>query len=434
MNNFQTILVAIFIAFFVFAVLIFSGLLKIGGSSSSSSTPTGKIVIWGTFDSTPEFEKVFEDMNSANKDLVVSYTKKNKLTYAQDLVESFAAGNGPDLFIVTPDMIDHFKDFVYKIPYASYPQKTFQDAFIDGASVYLNDDGAIGFPLVVDPIVLYYNKDLLSNEGISQPPQYWSDLFSLNNQLTKRNSDGSISQSMIALGRYDNVNHAKDILATLLLQSNNPIVDYTGGKYVSVLNNNQTSSPTSPFVQILNFFTEFSNPADNAYSWNRSLPNSLDMFTGGKLVFYIGRASELFKIESINPNLSFDVAQIMQTKGTNLKRTDADIYAIAVNKKSANISAAFSVAGLLAGGDNIKNLSTALSLPPASRQILATNPTDPYLFTFFKSAIVSRSFADPDPNASDTIFSELIQNIISNKLSVEDAITKAQGEMQSIIK
>lgn len=434
MNNFQTILVAVFLAFFVFAVLIFSGILKLGDSNTQSATPVGKVVIWGTFDNTPEFSKVYQDVNSANRDLSISYVKKSEATYQQSLIEAFAAGTGPDLFFITPDMVQKFGNFIYKVPYTSYGEKTFKDAFIDGASVYLASDGVIGFPIAVDPMVLYYNKDIFSNEGIVSPPEYWDELFNLSKRLTKKKDDGTILQSMIALGRYDNVNHAKDILATLLLQSGNPIVTVTKTGYTTVLNENDSALPVSPIEQILNFFVEFSNPSNTAYSWNRSLPNSLDMFTGGKLVMYLGHASELFNIESINPNLSFDVAQILQTKGTNTKRTYGNIYAIAVNKKSANITAAFGVAGMMSTGDMAKNLSIALSLPPASRTLLANKPTDPYLFTFFNSAIITRTWLDPDKAASSNIFAELIQNVLSNKLSVTDAINKAQGQLEFINK
>ena len=317
-----------FLAFFVFAVLIFSGLLKIGGSSSTTTGLQGKITIWGTFNN-PDIFKVFDDMRTDNRDLTIRYVIKKESSYQQDLIEAFASGTGPDLFFITPDMVLKNKPYVFKIPYTSYPEKTFKDSFIDGADVYTDSEGIIGFPFVVDPIVMYYNKDILSNEGISTPPQYWDELFALNSQLTKKKNDGTIMQSMIGLGRYDNVSHAKDILATLLMQSGNNIVAKNGSGYTTILNENPQALPTSPIESILNFFITFSNPTSDAYSWNRALPNSIDMFTGGKLAFYLGRASELFKIQSVNPNLSFDVAPILQTKGTNLKRTYGNIYAVA---------------------------------------------------------------------------------------------------------
>jgi ABC-type glycerol-3-phosphate transport system substrate-binding protein len=432
MSNFQTILVAVFLAFFVFAVLIFSGILKLGGSSSTENQPKGKVVVWGTFNN-PELFRVFQSAAETNQDLSITYIPKAQSTYEQTLIEAFANGTGPDLFMITPEMVERFENFIYKIPYVSYASKTYKDAFVDGADVYLSPDGVVGFPIVIDPMVMYYNRDLLSNEGLSTPPQYWDELFDVSSKLTKKTNDGTILQSMIALGRYDNVTHAKDILATLLLQNGNPIIKRAGTGYTSVLSDNPVLLPVAPFETILDFFTEFSNPSNNVYSWNRALPESIDMFTGGKLAFYLGRASELFKIESVNPNLSFDVTGILQTRNTNTKRTYGSIYAVAVNKKSPNVTTAFSVAGMLSG-NSAKDFAAAVSLPPATRALLQTKPTDPYLFTFFNSAITTRTWLDPDSTASDNIFNELIENILSNRLSISDAISKAQSQLELITK
>jgi len=87
----------------------------------------------------------------------------------------------------------------------------------------------------------------------------------------------------------------------------------------------------------------------------------------------------------------------------------------------------------MSSGDNEKNLAINLSLPPALRTLLSDKPTDPYMFTFFNSAIITRSWLDPNSAGSDAIFAELIQNILSNKLSVSDAISKAQSEFEQIV-
>jgi ABC-type glycerol-3-phosphate transport system substrate-binding protein len=431
MNNFQTILLSIFLAFFVFAVLIFSGILPIGKSTNNSNTPQGKVVVWGTFTG-PDFQKVFDDINGTNKNLTVTYFKKSPETYQDELINSFANGNGPDLFFITPDMILKNKNFIYQMPYASYPEKAFRDTFIDGAEVYLGDTGVIAMPVVVDPIVLYYNKNIISNAGIAQIPTYWDELSDLNKSLTVKKVDGTISQSMIALGSYDNVNNAKSILATLLMQSGTPIVTKSGGKFIPTLVSVSTS-PVRPTEQVLSFYTDFSDPTSGAYSWNRGLLNSKDFFTGGGSAFYIGFASELFGIESINPNLSFDVHDIFQTKNSGVRRTFGTIYGLAVNKNSANTIASFGVAGMMSSGVNSPAVATALSLPPASRVLLATKPNDPYLSTFFNSAIITRGWMDPDAKLSNSIFSELIQNVLSNKLSMSDAVAKAQGQLEILL-
>lgn len=75
MNNFQTILTGVFLAFFVVAVLIFSGAINVGNNSNDSTNLRGKVVVWGTL-SAPDFYKVFELATGDNSDLYISYVKK----------------------------------------------------------------------------------------------------------------------------------------------------------------------------------------------------------------------------------------------------------------------------------------------------------------------------------------------------------------------
>jgi ABC-type glycerol-3-phosphate transport system substrate-binding protein len=429
--NFQTIFLAIFLAFFVFAVLIFSGILPIGKSKNSGSAPQGKITIWGTFPSL-ELSKVFDSINNANRDLIIVYTQKPQSTYQQALIEAFATGTGPDMFFISEDMILKNKPFIYTLPYASYQEKVFRDTFIDGAEIYLDNDGVIGLPIVIDPLVMYYNKTLLANAGVALPPEYWDEIFPLVDKFTKKKTDGTISESTIALGTFDNITHAKDILSLLLMQGGNPIMVRNGSAVNSTLKE-RFSLPVSPIESVLAFYNSFSNASDRAYSWNRGLLPSYDMFTGGKLAFYLGRASELFKIEAINPNLSFDVTNVPQTRGTSTIRTYGKIYGLVINKKSPNTASAFGVLGLMTTDENLQNIATALSLPPSSRLLLAKLPNDPYLYSFFKSAIVVRSWLDPESSATDKIFSNLISNVLSNKLKLSDAVSKADDEIKALL-
>jgi ABC-type glycerol-3-phosphate transport system substrate-binding protein len=430
-SNFQTIILAICLASFVFAVLIFAGLLPIGKTGPKAKL-AGNITIWGTVQSI-DFAKIIEDINTNNPDLILKYYQKDPATYSEEILQSIATGTGPDLFMLPDDLILKEEKFITPIPYTSYPEKSFRDTFIDGAEVYLGADGIIGLPITVDPLVLYYNKDILSNNGISNPPTSWDELLTLNSTFTKSASDGTISNSMIALGTYDNINHAKEILAMFLIQSGNPIVAKDGDKLVSVFGE-QLGQTKSPAESVLEFYSNFSNPTSTLYSWNRGLVKSKDFFTGGKLAFYIGKGSELFNIQSVNPNLSFDVSTIMQTNGTNARRTFASMNAVAISKSTKNPALAMSTAILFTEPEVSKNIAVLLSLPPARRDLLAEIPRDPYLTVFYNSAIFGRTWLDPDNKATDAIFRDMIQNILSNKFDISDSINRAQAQIALLLR
>ncbi len=442
MSNFQTILLAVFAAIFLVAVLIFADVIKVGKDKEASVQ--GKVLIWGTTDSSL-IRTITDKIEDQNDELTINYVKKSSDSYQEELIEAFANGTGPDLFIIDPGMIKRNSNFIYKIPYATYPQKNFKETFIEGAQIYIDQEGVVGLPLFTDPLVLYYNKDILSNAGIVKIPKTWDELFELNEVLTKRDGLGKINQSMIALGQFSNINNAKDILATLLIQNDNSIVKKELEKgssantyitsYKSVLEDNPKNYAVSPAESILQFFLEFSNVSKKAYSWNKSISSSLDMFVEGKMAFYIGRASELFQIEKMNPNLSFDVAKMLQVKDANVEKTFGEIYALVINKKSTNLATAFNVIGLLTNADNAKDISSALSLPPVLKSLLAQKPVDnAYLHTFFDSALISRTWLDVDRKQTDFIFQDMVENTLSNSMSPSQAVVKASDQLSVLLK
>ena len=131
------------------------------------------------------FDKsVYSIMPSISENLIVSYLEKDPASYQLELIDAFAKGKGPDLFLVTQDMIIKDKDLLYQIPYESFPEVNFRTKYIDGADVYLDSKGVYALPLVIDPLVMYYNNNMLANEGIVNPPLYWE--FNLNNSLTRK--------------------------------------------------------------------------------------------------------------------------------------------------------------------------------------------------------------------------------------------------------
>jgi hypothetical protein len=69
-----------------------------------------------------------------------------------------------------------------------------------------------------------------------------------------------------------------------------------------------------------------------------------------------------------------------------------------------------------------------------NRSLLNDKPADPSMLTFFNSAVISRSWLDPNKEETNSIFKELIENSLSNKLSVAEAIDKASNQMDLTVR
>lgn len=431
-SKFQIILLSVFGFFVLFGVLVFSGIIPIGQNSGVSGA-SGEVVVWGTLPSAA-IEQVIGPMNVKNKSLRITYVQKNAATYDADLLEAFASATGPDLFMLPSDSIIKNKSKILPIPYASYPAETFRKNFVAQGDLYLAADGVLGLPLVLDPLVLYYNTSILDAAGIPSAPQYWDEVLALAPTLTKKTNQGALTQSTIAFGEYDNVTHAKDIIALLVMQAGNGIVGTDrDGNYVSTFRD-QSSATVNPALDSLRFYTDFANPLQSAYSWNKSQPEATLAFTSGRSAFYIGYASELFAIREKNPNLAFNVAMVPQPRTMSTKLTFGRMVALAIPKSSKNPASAMAVAGLFTSTDMSRSIATALSLSPVRRDILATKPEQEYGTLFYNAALISRGWLDPDTRQTDGYFRTMINDYLSGRETQNGAITKLDSQIDLLLR
>jgi len=214
LSGFQITLLAVFGACAVAGVLIFAI-----ATSSAKSSSVGPVTIWGTVDG-PTFTQMVQNAASTYSALSgVTYVQKDPTTYAADLTAALAAGSGPDLFLMTQDQAIEDSGEVVLLPYTSFSATQFQNVFIEGANPFMVPKGTVALPIAADPLVLYWNKDLLATGGYAQPPQYWDQLYDMATKMTARDDAGNILKSAIALGEYKNIDDAKDILAALILQA-----------------------------------------------------------------------------------------------------------------------------------------------------------------------------------------------------------------------
>ncbi len=428
---FQLALFGIFGLAIVVAVLIFSGLISVG--SQTATQVTGTVEIWGTIPSSYMTDYI-EKFSLANDTLKLKYVQKSDATFNNDLVEALASGRGPDLVFLTEDMILKQKERIFPIPSTSISERTIKDAFVRESELLITKDGLLGLPVSIDPLVLYYNRDLFDKAGIATVPKTWEEVAQIAPLLTKINkADQKIEESAIALGEFSNITNAKDILALFMLQSGTPIIGPSQDSPYQCTLRDSLGVPNSTLEQDLSYFLDFSNPTSKVYSWNRGLPNSRDFFVLGKLAMYIGRGSELFSMSERNPNLNYDVAQIPQFKDSTNTVTSGRMLSVSILKSTKNMAAAFSVASTLSGADFQADLSSKLSLPSPRRDLLSIQPSSAYAQSFYTAALTARSWLDPDSDKTDIIFSDLINSISSGRGNLVTSLTDACSRIDSAL-
>lgn len=334
------------------------------------------------------------------------------------------------MFFLPDNLIFHYADKIFTIPYESYPLVSFKNNFASAGEVFLTSEGILAFPMSIDPLMMYYNRSMLDASGVVYPPASWEEMTSIVPLLTKKNDANKIIKSAIAFGHFSNIIHAKDILATLFMQAGNPIIKEKDGVFISTLD---SSIGSFNLPSILKFYTDFADPNNVLYAWNKSFPNSIDAFSREDLAFYFGFAGELQSLVNRNPNQNFFVAPMPQIKNSNSKVTGARVTGLAISAFSKNLTTAFTAASLMATGDFASRLTTVTGLAPARRDLLAAKPQDAYSPIFYSSALYAKSWLDPSPKDTDAIFSGMINAVLSNNMSVTDAIKDASAKMSLLL-
>ena len=429
MSKFQLGVLITFGAFILVGTIIFAM------GKSGSSGKTYHIAVWG-FVTDNDFQGIMSASTLAgDKTISVTYTQKDPKTFDNDYVQALADGAAPDVFFVGSDQLYKERNRIFVIPFNSYPQRTFQDSFTRASYVFLNDKGVMAIPVSVDPIILYWNKNIFTNNAVASAPQTWAMYTSyLIDKFTQKDGALTINQSALPFGTWDNLQDAKGILSALIFQGGGYITTKNAnGELVSALNFSNNNG-LYPLQAALNFFVDFSNPQKNVYTWNRSLPNSLDYFAAGKSATYLGYASEIPTIQSKNPNTSFDIATIPQSDAQSDKVTYGRVMGLSISKATKDVTNSIKVLYALSSAVPSKIYNTVTNTAPALNASLSS-PDNSNLFqpVVYRSAIISQTWLDPDTNKTDSIFSDMVNSIISGRSRISDAFQTGQQELSNLL-
>ncbi len=445
-STFQLVVIAIFILLGITGVIVFAGL----GGVNAKKVPTA--TIWGTVPA-PEFNEMIRLINAEKPQVSVTYVQKNPERFQEEFVNALAEETGPDIVLLSDDLLYSQKGKLMVIPYTTYDQRSYSDTYLNAADHFMTPEGLLGVPFTADPIVMYYNRRLLSTAGIAEPPKLWSELETMVPKLVNINETKGITRSAIALGEARNVTNAKEILVTMFMQAGNPVTVYDEKLQTirNVIDNPSTDqssqssggsettgssqsgiSQSSPGESVLRFYTTFSNPADPLYTWSRSMPTSKQAFLAGDLAIYIGYASEYARLRLENPNLDFDVATVPQNSAS-YNVTYGKITAFSIVKRPKDAQAAFDVILKLTEAPSQKLWVDISRMPPVRKDLLSVPMTDKFLSVFYKATIQSKTWFDPDPAYSSVIFQDMIESVTTGLSSASDAITTAKQRLDLLL-
>lgn len=292
------ILLALIIVGALFLVTTIFILPRFQGTSTSSATLT----YWGLWENEGAIKALISDFERENPQIKVNYEKQDVKQYRERLNTRIQNGTGPDIFRYHNTWYPMFKGTLAPLSSDVFKKEDFEKNYYTLIKQDVVRDGAIyGVPLGIDVLALYVNKDIFTAAGLDIPTT-WDAFASTARKLTVKDEQQKIKTAGAALGTFDNINHAPDIISLLLVQN--------GADLENLQDSPQNASDA------LSFYTSFAN--DESKVWDETLDPSMLMFIKGNLAMYFGYSWDVFAMKASNPNLPFEIYPVPHLPNRNM--------------------------------------------------------------------------------------------------------------------
>ncbi len=418
------------------------------------------LTYWRVFDGPDAFQEIITKYNAVHSNVTINYRKLRYEEYETELLNALAEDRGPDILSVHNTWLRKYQNKLVPMPASitmAYPVekgsiqkeivpelrtvksptlRELKDRFVDAvySDVVLDDNQIYGLPLSVDTLALYYNRDLLNNAGITDAPRYWNKEFQQNvKKLTKQDPVTGIVQSGIALGGSNNIERYSDILAVLMLQNGANMME---GKQVLFNTVPAATKDTkyNPGLEALRFYIDFSNPGKEVYSWNETLPNSLELFANGKLALMFGYSYHLATIKAQAPKLNFSVSRLPQIEGSQYEVNFANYWVETVSKKSKYPNEAWDFIIFATKEEQVQSYLSKTQRPTALRSLVKTQSEDNEIGIFASQLLTAKTwYRGKDVTSAEAAIGEMINNARQSTDKILEVINTGAAKVQQTV-
>ncbi|KKU07689.1 MAG: hypothetical protein UX10_C0007G0020 [Candidatus Magasanikbacteria bacterium GW2011_GWA2_45_39] len=408
-----------------------------------------ELTYWRVFDDSDSMTEIINAYHQLHPQVTITYRKLLPDEFEKELINALAEDRGPDMFSIQNTWVGKYQSKIAPLPASvkstfqsiegtvskqlvvttknipSLTIKQIKDNFVGVVAgdvarrdATTSEEKIWGVPFAVDTLALFYNKDMLDKAGIGTPPKTWDEFLNDVIAMTKISADNKIIQAGAGIGGSTNVSRAFDILSVLMMQGGTTMAldDGTPEFHAIPQNYNQEIGPGE---QALRFYTDFANTTKKGYTWNKTMPNSLDAFTRGLAGFFFGYSYNIPLVEARAPKLNYSVVPIPQLN-PDAPINLANYWVETVSKKSAHQDESWDFIQFAASAKQIQSYLNKTKKPAALRELIAGQKDDPVIGPFAQSALTAKSwYKGRDANAAETSFLQMIDGV-TNETALND--------------
>ncbi|PLX24723.1 hypothetical protein C0580_04390 [Candidatus Parcubacteria bacterium] len=398
--------------------------------------------VWGVWDSSSQFFPLIKSYTATHPTIRVTYKQFRYDEYERKLLEAWADDRGPDVFALPATWLKKYQKRLEPVPAAmKIPIQEVQGSIKQEVVTVLKDVAGLrprdinrlfvpvvyddvildnqvyGLPYYLDTLVTFYNSDLLTQNGISQPITDFHDLIEQTPKITRATEDSRIYQAAVAMGGTDNIPRFFDILGSILQQYEVEVKGPSFDPLASGDSKNKTK-------EVFGFYTDFARPGRVSYSWNQDLDNAFELFAQGKLAYFFGYSYHYDELRDRGLQFNWDLTNFPQIRGANSTKYYADYWVYGVAKKSLNKDAAWNFVQTTATDINIaREYLSQNKKPTALRALIDEQLLDENIEIFASQVLTADNwYSGYDIDAAERYTAEIIDGLVYGDMTLDSAI------------
>ncbi|MCX6807396.1 MAG: ABC transporter substrate-binding protein [Patescibacteria group bacterium] len=322
---------------------------------SDEQSARTELLFYGIFDNSDAYRDIIANYEKQNPSIKVSYRKLTQDEYFARLDNE-----------LSDDKLD-----VLMLPYHLVRSKTqslasaknftrtelLNDFVVSGAKSCIWENLVWCVPANTDNLALFYNPNLVAN-----PAKTWEDAMRIANQVFSK-SKGLISG--LAIGAFENITRAEEILALLLMQKGTKFFDAGFNNIIDQpVGTDRQGYPRYPAEEVKNFW-------NSNKTWNEARDYYASEFAKGRLAMAIGYSWLIERIKQDNPKANIAVAPIpyfVEYPKNNFSLSAGWVYA--VNRNSNKQDEAWKFIRFLTEMENAARYAESTRTIPARKDLL----------------------------------------------------------------
>jgi len=416
---------------------------------------------WRVWDDQDAFDQIIKDYQVVHPNITINYRKFRYEEYETELLNALAEDRGPDIFSIPESWLRKYQAKLqpmppqikmgYIIEKGSFfnLQKTkvievrtentptlreIKDSYID--TVFTDaviDSQVFGLPLSLDTLVMFYNKDIINQAGITQIPTTWNAFQDAVVKATKFETESKIIQSGTALGTGFNIERSFDIISALMMQSGAVMSDSRNypSFFSTVLKN---GARINPGLTALQFYSDFASPIKSVYSWNNTMPNSLQAFMAGQVGFFFGYNYHVPQIRA-SSRVNFAIAPIPQIPGNPIVNY-ANYWLETVSKKSKYPNEAWNFVLFMNQPAEVRKYLAVTNNPTALKALITEQQDNEDLHAASTQTLTARTwYYGYDVAAAEQTFKEMAERflLVTDQQGISDVMQVATQKISQTI-